>query len=162
MGGIVFLDTNGSMLNIIKKLLRENLIDVLGISLKGLTEQEALKTSGVKNPILCWYNVLETIKIASNCENVRVIVTYVAFDDFDYMKLCGFAKILEDINNNIYLKINNLCGDKHRDMNLKALDEDVLPKMISEFVKKNPKWKDRVILINSSEGVTDYTKIMFS
>ncbi len=162
MDGTVFLDTNGSMLKIIKDLLEENLIDVLGVSLKGLNREEALETAGIKNVSLCWDNVLETIRIASNCENVRVIVTYVAYDDFDYTKLCNFANILENINDNIYLKINNLCGDKHRNMALKALDKDVLPKMIFEFVEKNPKWKDRVILINSSEGVTDYTKIMFS
>ncbi len=150
------------MLKIIKGLLDEKLIDVLGVSLKGLNEEEALETAGIKNVSLCWDNVLETIKIASNCENVRVIVTYVAYDDFNYTKLCDFANILENINDNIYLKINNLCGDKHRNMELKALDKDVLPKMICEFVEKNPKWKDRVILINSSEGVTDYNKIMFS
>lgn len=150
------------MLNIIKGLLDENLVDVLGVSLKGLNEEEALETSGIKNVSLCWNNVLETIKIASNCRNVRVIVTYVAYDDFDYDKLCEFANILEKINDNIYLKINNLCGDKHRNMRLKALEKDILPKMISNFVEQNPKWKDKVILINSSEGVTDYSKIMFS
>ena len=74
MDGTVFLDTNGSMLKIIKGLLEENLIDVLGVSLKGLNEEEALETAGIKNVSLCWDNVLETIKIASNCENVRVIV----------------------------------------------------------------------------------------
>ena len=66
MDGTVFLDTNGSMLNIIKGLLDENLVDVLGVSLKGLNEEEALETSGIKNVSLCWNNVLETIKIASN------------------------------------------------------------------------------------------------
>lgn len=162
MDGTVFLDTNGSMLKIIKKLLDEKLIDVLGVSLKGLNKTEALETSGIKNVSLCWDNVLETIKIASNYKNVRVIVTYVAYDNFDYAKLCEFANILENINDNIYLKINNLCGDKHRNMDLKALDKDVLPKMIFEFAERNPKWKDKVILINSSEGVSDYTKIMFS
>lgn len=150
------------MLKIIERLLYENLIDVLGVSLKGLNRTEALETSGIKNGFLCWDNVLETIKIASNRKNVRVIVTYVAYDKFDYAKLCEFANILENINDNIYLKINNLCGDKHRNMDLKALDKDLLPKMIFEFVERNPKWKDRVILINSLEGVTDYTKIMFS
>lgn len=150
------------MLNIIKGLLDENLVDVLGVSLKGLNEEEALETSGIKNVHLCWNNVLETIKIASKCRNVRVIVTYVAYDDFDYDKLCEFANILEKINDNIYLKINNLCGDKHRNMSLKALEKDILPKMISNFLEQNPKWKDKVILINSSEGVTDYSKIIFS
>lgn len=159
--GIVFLDTNGSMVNVISELLKSNLIDVLGVSLKGLDAEEALETSGVKNVSLCWDNVLETIRIASNCTNVRVIVTYVAYDNFNYNKLCEFANILEKINDNIYLKINNLCGDKRRNMNLKALDKDVLPNMIFKFVEKNSKWKDKVILINSSEGVTNYSKIMF-
>lgn len=160
--GIVFFDTNGSMVDIIEDLLKSNLIDVLGVSLKGLTSEEAIKTSGVKNMALCWDNVLKTIKMATEYQNVRVIVTYVAYDNFGYENLCEFAKVLESLGNNIYLKINNLCGEKHRDMNLKALDMNVLPNMILEFVEKNPSWKDRVILINSSEGVTDYSKILFS
>lgn len=160
--GVVFFDTNGSMVNVISDLLKSNLIDVLGVSLKGLTPEKAMETSGVKNRIMCWDNVLKTIKMATEYQNVRVIVTYVAYDNFSYENLCEFANVLESLGNNIYLKINNLRGEKHRDMKLKALNLNILPNMIFEFVEKNPSWKDRVILINSSEGVTDYSKILFS
>ena len=40
--GIVFLDTNGSLTAIVEKLLKKNLVDVLGVSLKGLTKEEAI------------------------------------------------------------------------------------------------------------------------
>ena len=119
--GTVFLDTNGSMTDIVKRLLDNNLIDVLGVSLKGLTKQEALKTSGINNEKLCWDNVINTIKEALKYNNVRVIVTYVAYDNFNYDKLCDFAKLLDNIGKGIYLKINNLCGDVHRDENIKAM-----------------------------------------
>lgn len=161
-GGIVFLDTNGSMTNVVTSLLKNRLIDVLGVSLKGLTSKEALKTSNTINPLLCWRNVLNTIETATKYENVRVIVTYVAYNDFKYSDLCKFSKILDKFGDNIYLKINNLCGKEHRDQNLKTLDAEILPKMIVEFIKKNPKWKNRTILVNSSDGVSNYSKIIFS
>jgi len=160
-GGIIFLDTNGSMHNLVENYLNQNLIDVLGISLKGLTPEEAMQTSGVKNKKLCWDNPLLSIKEASKRNNVRVIVTYVAYDDFKYEQLCQFSNILSKLGNNIYLKINNLCGDLHRNNNIKPVEQEVLIKIIEKFVKENQEWKNKIILINSSGAVTDYSKILF-
>lgn len=160
-GGIVFLDTNGSMNNIIKKLLEKKLIDVLGVSLKGLTKEETVRTSGITNEKLCWDNVMDTIKTALTYTNVRVIVTYVAYDNFNYNDLLNFAKLLDKLGKGIYLKINNLCGNVHRDEKIKAVDGNKLKNMIMKFTEENDEWKKRVILINTSEAVTDYSKILF-
>ena len=64
-GGIVFLDTNGSMFTKVKELVDEELIDVIGVSLKGNTPIEALKNSGIRSDKACWNNVIETIKYAT-------------------------------------------------------------------------------------------------
>lgn len=160
-GGTIFLDTNGSMERLVEKLLNENLIDVLGISLKGLTPEEAIRTSGVQNKKICWDNPILSIKDALNHKDVRVIVTYVAYDDFKYENLCSFAKILESIGDNIYLKLNNLCGDMHRDKEIKAVAEQKLKEIMNRFIEENNKWKGKTILINSSNAVTDYSKILF-
>lgn len=162
-GGTVFLDTNGSMNAIIKNLLEKKLIDVLGVSLKGLTKTEAIKNSGIKNEKLCWENVLDTIKVALTYSNVRVIVTYVAYDNFNYNDLLDFAKILNNLGKGVYLKINNLDGKKeeHRDKNITAVDGDKLKYIIEKFVEENEKWKNRVILINGADAITDYSKILF-
>lgn len=160
-GGIIFLDTNGSRGSKVNELLDKNLVDVLGISLKGLNEVEAIKTSGINNSKLCWVNPLNLIKTASKKNNVRVIVTYVVYDDFNYEKLCKFADLLEHLGNGIYLKINNLCGEKHRNKTIKAIDKIKLEDIINRFVDNNKDWKGKIILINSSEGVTEYSKIIF-
>lgn len=159
--GIVFLDTNGSMNTVIKRLLEKNLIDVLGISLKGLTKEEALETSGIKNEKLCWENVINTIEMALAYNDVRVIVTYVAYNNFNYNDLCNFAKLLNKLGKGVYLKVNNLCGDVHRDENIKAVDSNKLKNIIIKFTEENKEWKERVILVNASDAVTDYSKILF-
>ncbi|MDO5557408.1 MAG: radical SAM protein [Clostridia bacterium] len=161
-GGIIFLDTNGSINTIVSKLLNQKLINVLGVSIKGLTKEEAIRTSGIKNEKLCWDNPINLIKEASEKENVRVIVTYVTYDNFEYKDLEKFAQLLDGFGKNIYLKINNLCGDKHRDVNIKAIEPSKLENMLKRFTKENEKWRKKTILINSSEGVTDYSKIMFN
>lgn len=159
-GGIIFLDTNGSMESKVSKLLDEGLVDVLGISLKGLSPEEAMKTSGIPNQNLCWDNPILSIKNAIR-NDIRVIVTYVAYDNFNYKDLCNFAKVLDNIGDNIYLKLNNLCGDKHRDKTIKAIEEEKLVNMMEKFIKENEKWKGKCILINSSAAVTNYSKILF-
>ena len=52
VGGYVYFDTNASIPRVVEKLLSENLIDVLAISLKGTSPEEAIKNSNV-NKKLC-------------------------------------------------------------------------------------------------------------
>ena len=93
-GGKIYLDTNGSNPSVVKKALEKKLVDVVGISMKGVSQIEALEKSGVQKSILCWDNVLETIKICSEDSNVKVIVTYVCYNDVKKETLFDFAKIL--------------------------------------------------------------------
>lgn len=159
--GIVFLDTNGSLPTIVEKLLKKNLVDVLGVSLKGLTKEEAIATAGIKNSNLCWDNVLKTIALSSKYKNVRTIVTFVAYNNFNYGDMQKFADILDKLGDRIYLKINNLCGEKRRDKSLKPLSKENLQKIIKQFLNKNKKWKGRIILINDSRAITEYNAIEF-
>ena len=159
--GIVFLDTNGSLTAIVEKLLKKNLVDVLGVSLKGLTIEEAIATAGIKNSNLCWDNVLKTIALSSKYKNVRTIVTFVAYNNFNYEDMQKFADILDKLGDRIYLKINNLCGEKRRDKSLKPLSKENLQKIIKQFLNKNKKWKGRIILINDSRAITEYNAIEF-
>lgn len=159
--GIVFLDTNGSLPAIVEKLLKKNLVDVLGVSLKGLTKEEAIATAGIKNSNLCWDNVLKTIALSSKYKNVRTIVTFVAYNNFNYEDMKKFADILDKLGDRIYLKINNLCGEKRRDKSLKPLSKENLQKIIKQFLNKNKKWKGRIILINDSRAITEYNAIEF-
>ena len=159
--GIVFLDTNGSLTAIVEKLLKKNLVDVLGVSLKGLTKEEAIATAGIKNSNLCWDNVLKTIALSSKYKNVRTIVTFVAYNNFNYEDMQKFADILDKLGDRIYLKINNLCGEKRRDKSLKPLSKENLQKIIKQFLNKNKKWKGRIILINDSRAITEYNAIEF-
>lgn len=159
--GIVFLDTNGSLTAIVEKLLKKNLVDVLGVSLKGLTKEEAIATAGIKNSNLCWDNVLKTIALSSKYKNVRTIVTFVAYNNFNYEDMQKFADILDKLGDRIYLKINNLCGEKRRDKSLKPLSKENLKKIIKQFLNKNKKWKGRIILINDSRAITEYNAIEF-
>ena len=159
--GIVFLDTNGSLPAIVEKLLKKNLVDVLGVSLKGLTKEEAIATAGIKNSNLCWDNVLKTIALSSKYKNVRTIVTFVAYNNFNYEDMQKFADILDKLGDRIYLKINNLCGEKRRDKSLKPLSKENLQKIIKQFLNKNKKWKGRIILINDSRAITEYNAIEF-
>lgn len=159
--GIVFLDTNGSLPNIVEKLLKKNLVDVLGVSLKGLTKEEAIATAGIKKSNLCWENVLKTISLSSEYKNVRTIVTFVVYNDFNYEDMQKFANILEKLGNDFYLKINNLCGEERKDKSLKPVNKEKLEKVIKQFLNKNKKWKGRIILINDSSAVTEYDAIEF-
>lgn len=88
-GGIIYLDTNCSIADIIEDLLSKNLVDVLGISLKGLSKLEAQKKSRVSNATLCWDNVWKVIGVASSAK-AEVIVTYVVNQDFSFTTLKNF------------------------------------------------------------------------
>ena len=76
-GGAVLVDTNASNYEMIKQACDEDLIDVLGISLKGLTPEEAMSVSGVSKRQLCWDNVLKTIRYAADSSNTDVLIAYV-------------------------------------------------------------------------------------
>ena len=160
-GGRVFLDSNGSNPIIIKKLLKDNMIDVLGISLKGLTSYKSKFWSGCLNNKICWDNVLDTISEASKYKNVTVIVTTVFKNDDNYDDLLQFSNILSKYDN-VYLKINNLMGDKHHsDDKMVKVDSFKLNEWLIKLIKEKPEWKNRIIYVDDFRGVGSYDNIKF-
>lgn len=160
-GGYIYLDTNGSNPRVIKKLIDEKLVDVLGVSIKGITKEEASKIAGVKNVELVWDNVFQTIKKASEAKDVRTIVTCVfTYDNFEG-RINKFAELMKTFPD-VYLKINNLQGSWHpKELKLVKVPNDTLEYEVDSFIKMCPEWSGRVILINTEEAIENYSKIRF-
>lgn len=157
-GGIILLDTNGSRPKIIQQLLENNLIDTIGISLKGLNADDALNISRVNNTTLCWDNVFKTIRIASKA-GIKVIVTLVFHDEMGYSELNEFAHILSEFPN-VYLKVNNLLLNQNGLSQYSPVSEITLISLIEEFVQENPIWRNRIFLISNYSAVRDSKKIL--
>lgn len=159
-GGCVFLDSNGSNPYIIKKLLDENLIDVLGVSLKGLSEDEALLNASINNSLLCWGNVFDTLSIASD-SGTKVIVTMVLYEGIDFKSIDNFADTIKKYSN-IHLKINNLIEVEFQGKKtFRRLEEKEIQDYIVEFLNKNVDWRGRVTLVKNNESTTDSNEVVF-
>lgn len=161
-GGYIYLDSNGSNPKYLERLIKKDLINVLGISLKGITIEEATQVSQVKKSELIWENVWKTLDISSKySDNIRTIVTLVFTIENRENRLATFAKLLEKYPN-VYMKVNNLQRDDHPEhLNIHSINPDSLYKEIESFVKENPIWENRVIYVPSSDGVSNYNSIMF-
>ena len=155
-GGIVFLDTNGSRAQIIFDLLDSHLIDVLGISLKGIDAKSAQNNSGCVDGIEAWDNVFSSIEYAVK-HNVRVIITYVLFDNTTYEMMNDFVHLFPE--KSVYIKFNNYKSNG--DGKLKKMSSDNLKKNIERLLKENLWLKDYVIIISDEGAVSDYSKIDF-
>lgn len=160
LGGTVFFDTNGSNCELIKQLLDKNLIDVLAISLKGLTKAECLEVSNIKKPDMCWDNVFKSIEYGCGKKNVKVIVTHVCYNDVDIEELLLFSDLLEPYKN-VFYKINNLHKEKHYLDGLCRVNQEYLLGLLYELLELRPFWKDRIIYVDNDEGIIDYEKIKF-
>lgn len=160
MGGYVFLDTNGSRPDVIQQLLDNHLVDVLGLSLKGLSREAAIKRSRRRDGRLCWDNVLRSAEIGSVHPEVRMIITYVFYDNAGLEELVSFSDLIRCFPN-VYLKINNLHYTVHNQSGLTPIDSHVFLNMARTFVNTHPEWKGRVIVVDSREAISDYGKIVF-
>jgi len=160
-GGIIYLDSNGSNPNVIEDLLKIGLVNVLGISLKGVTKEESVQVSR-RNSTLSWDNVFKTLRTAGNYTKVHTIVTLV-FTKANYKgRINIFADLIKDIPN-VQLKVNNLLGNNHKPNTyelIRVQSEDLVDE-VENFIAKNIEWKDRLILINTLGAVNDYSKIQF-
>lgn len=161
-GGYVYLDSNGSNPQILEGLIQKGLVDVLGISLKGIDAEEALKTANIKNKTLIWDNVWETIDMASKySDSVRLIVTLVFTQENREGRLTKFSNMLKKFPN-VYMKINNLQRDDHQEsLNIHSIEISSLHNEIEKFVDENEEWKNRVIYIPGADGVSNYDSIIF-
>ena len=159
-GAQVYLDTNGSRPDKIKTLIDEGLVDILGISLKGLSPEEAADTARISNRKLCWDNVFESIKIGSENENVKVILTYVACDGhFNDASLDSLAEKLAFFPD-VTLKINNCYNSDRIDGRRKGFIKDEIYDMVERFVGRHPEFKGRTILFSDHDSCVDQNKII--
>lgn len=158
-GAQVYLDTNGSRPEKIKPLLDEGLVDVMGISLKGLTAEEAAETAKIINRKLCWDNVFESVRLGCEAENVRVILTYVACDGhFNDKSLDILADKLKAFPN-ITLKINNCYKQEFNDFKRRGLDKSEIYSMVERFVDRHPEFKGRTVLFRDHDACVDQNQI---
>lgn len=161
-GGYIYFDSNGSNPEVLLRLIEKGLIDVLGISLKGITFEEAMAISGIKNKKLLWENVWRSIAIASRYSaTVRTIVTLVFTEENNKKRLQAFADLLSEYPD-VYMKVNNLQNNDHTVLSgMHSVDQSSLLMEIRQFVEDNPAWKGRVIYVPNQEGVSDYNRIKF-
>lgn len=170
-GGIVFLDTNCSMTLKIKKLIDKNLVDILGASLKGVDKEIAAKISGVKINSLAWENVLESIDYAIKSDNVnRVIITHVVYNHTEeielktelikFFNIFNHYRMDKKLYDKIYFKFNNLFREIGNDK-FSPVDCNLLTKVLKELSEEHKYLKNKIILVNSKECVSDYSKIIF-
>ena len=160
LDGFTFLDTNGSNPILIDELLECGLIDVVGISLKGLNPHDAVKTAGITSTCLCWQNVFCTLKLVAQRTGVRCIVTYVLKDGAGMAEIEKFAKLLLPYQN-VVLKVNNLLHKQHHQEGLVAWNKENFVDIMYSFVDRNPHWIGRVIGVPSTEAITQYNSILF-
>ena len=159
LGAIIYVDSNGSNKKVLKQAIDDGLIDVLGISLKGLSKEEAQQNTFVKNAKICWDNVLEIIQYASGNNHVETIVTYVCYSDFTLDKLYLFSSIINEFPD-VYLKINNYQPDVRIEKNgLKPMEKEKLTELVKHFLKKEPEWIGRTILITGAGAVRKFSDV---
>ncbi len=157
-GGKIYLDTNGSRPRIIKEMIDEGLVDVLGLSLKGLTPEQAADTASITNTKLCWDNLFESLKFGSQAENVRVLLTYVACEgQFTDESLDRLGDLLAPFPN-VILKINNCYNEQYLD-GIKGLDKSEIYKMVERFVERRPEYKGRTMLFKDHDSCVDKNQI---
>lgn len=161
-GGYVYLDSNGSRPDILERLIEKRLIDVLGISLKGITPQEAQEISRIKRRELCWDHVWETLKMASaHRDHMRTIVTLVFTEENRPGRLHCFAQLLKEFPG-IYMKINNLQRDDHpEEFKIHSVNREDLFLEIQTYVEEYPQWKGRTIYVPGEDGVSEYSALCF-
>jgi len=160
-GGSVFLDTNGSMPSIVISLVRQGLVDVLAVSLKGMNSDDAKKTAGISNEKLSWSNPIETIKECTGAESSLVVpVTFVVDEKTDLDTLVRFADFLTNFERykslrrrSIRLKINNYQPIS-RETGLKAFDRADLMSLVKQLVENRPEWTGRTVVVLGKDGIS--------
>lgn len=154
-----FLDTNGSRPEKVKALIDEGLVDIIGISLKGLNADSAAETANITNKKFAWDNVWETVAMASKAENVQLIITYVACEGyFKEEDLDTLAELLAPYPD-ITLKINNCYLEEKIDFRRKGLDKSEIYSMVERFIERHPEFKGRTVLFRDHDSCLDQSKI---
>lgn len=158
--GKVFLDTNGSRTDVIKRLIDDDLINVLGVSIKGVSKEEALRKANIKNSALCWDNVIETCNYAHG--KVTVILTYVVDSSSSIERLKSFCQMLSDKEIKVdYFKLNNLYGNDLPDRTLKSVEENEFENICKMIADEFPELRNHIIGIPGWAAVREKSAILY-
>ena len=80
--------------------------------------------------------------------------------------MCKFVDVFSKYRENtepfskLYFKFNNLFPNE-LNHNLLPVDRDIMRNGFNKLIKTRLYLKNKLILINSKDGVTDYSKILF-
>ena len=161
LGGIVFLDTNAYNTNLIEQTAQMDLVDLYGISLKGLNPSEMSRRAGIKNGNKVLEKTKNLINVLSNIYDKKTIITYVCYEGFTYEQLENFSKIIDE-SDNVFLKINNYMIDEYDAVHdkVKPMQNDRLLELVSEFIENNSNWKDRTTIVLDRAAVEDINKVV--
>ena len=159
LGGVVFLDSNGSRPDVLKPLLDAELVDVLGLSLKGITPEEAETVSGVPRK-LCWDNPIQSIGLGAESK-ARTLVTLVFWVGHDTeARLESFYALLRDFD--VWYKINGLMPTgASKAHGLRPMQSDELESAIQKWVERHTDLRGRVVYVPDKSAVRQYDKIKF-
>lgn len=153
-GGIVFLDTNGSRPDVLKRCIEDKLVDVVGLSIKGLTPDEALWMSQANSTKYCWDNVLESIRICAEC-NIDTLLTYVCYADFCECDLAMFVSLVKNYPK-LYIKINSWVPFGNTEFFGKEPPRvGYVDSVVESFLRKYPVYANRFVLIENPKAVSD-------
>lgn len=160
LGGTVFLDTNASRPRVVQQLAEDNLVDLFGISLKGLSAEETNTRTGLKPELHVFDKTINTIKMLTNDLGKKTIVTYVCYDDFMLRDLTRFSELLSGLNS-VHLKINNYQPDAHhKARDRKPIDNKKLINLLKVFVNKYPEWEGRVTIVPDKSAVENMDNVI--
>lgn len=158
-GGKVLFDTNGSVTSNTKQMIDLGLIYALGISIKGLDPDEAMRKSGVTNKKLCWDNVIDICNYAY--KKTTVILTYVVDSSTKQEDILHFCRKIIDGQIKVdFFKINNLYGRSLPDRTLQPMKAELLLQLFETILKTYPELKDRLIGIPDFDAVTNRDVIL--
>jgi len=159
IGYFVFLDTNGSRPDVVDRILREESVDVVGLSIKGIDRESAMEATGV-SPDLCWTSPLHTLRLASDSDIV-LLVTYVCNENTSLSDLSRLSDLVPR-KDNVFLKFNNLMDDRSDIEKARPLPQQEFDMLVDSFVSKHPELAGHIIRISDSSCVTDRDRIGFS
>jgi MoaA/NifB/PqqE/SkfB family radical SAM enzyme len=160
-GGKIYLDSNGSIPDVLLGLVEDHLVDIVGLSLKGLTPNEAIATSGILSKSLAWDNPLTAIEsVLEASSSISVLITHVFYNTLFNDSLDKFADILEPFGPRVILKVNNIIPNE-RNYHLKCVPNEILLQKIQNLADRRPKWKNRIVIVDSREAIKNKSSIRF-
>lgn len=157
--GSNYLDTNGSLPDVLATCVSRGLVDVAGLSLKGLNPSESKLISRCVKKSMCWDNVFRAIDIC--CSNdISTLVTIVCYSDFSLKDLEEFASLLAPYPD-VYLKLNSWIPDEAIPYFGKTEPSTShIRTIIDDFLHLHPSWRNRIVFIPELAAASEESRIV--